>query len=768
YLFNPKLSTDELKDIITKMNISYNKNGENKTVYGEYDKLSDIKHTSLCIDTSRFMQQFEDDPAVKDKYLKGIGYAELNSISWEDAPTVLREAQEKYHFGLLASPKDNLNYQNKTKVRSILHSSDAHQYSSDLENTNPKDMGHCFTWIKGEPSFEGLKYALEDPNSRIKIQEKSPFFEKTPPYIEKIIFPQPVDFTDSKKNKRNITITQTLYFNRYMNSIIGGRGSGKTTLLEVVKSISDSHKDCIFMKEGNEDSQRKEILYIPKDSIDNDNFSIEKYLSITNLEFSNKLSITDSEIFKIALSNNIEQLKQQLSESETKITNYSSEQMQTLIEEYNNTTKEIGEFNSLKTALEKLTSFFEPIDSINQAIVSVNKNSKLNNEIPRIDVTTILENIKNNKGKIDTQIKTLNDTLLTQKTELEKEFPDKNIQSITDAIQAEQAKIKQFNNEIIKIEKTKEQYKNLQDSIPQFVNEYKEKLEQYITDIKDKWGSKKQNHNHKELLENLKIDVKLTLDLDYFTNRVLSDFLNNKNHSYDSIIQDLFGSKDSSEIKKYCDINKKSWSITDSLDSTIIQDFFDMLSRKEGFGDILNFVFKSNTKGGDEWNVKTRMLHYIYSFSYIQTKIQLLYKDKPFEVLSAGEKGVISLLINIDIGEADIPLLIDQPEDYLDNNFIHNELIPILQEIKKNRQVIMVSHNPNLVVNGDSELVFVAKNISDQSGGFDYISGSLESNELINTNNFSENESMKQRICSIIEGGELAFKNRSKKYGIKE
>lgn len=241
YLFDPKLSIDELKNIISKMYITCNINRQNEKKNGTYENIKDIEHPQMCI-FSEDITKFETDHSVISvNYLKAIGYAELDSIPWDEAPTILRESQEIYHFGLLASPKESLNYENKTKIRCILHSSDAHQYPSNIDDTKSKELGHCFTWIKGEPSFEGLKYALEDPDSRIKIQEPDPFLERTPPYIESITFPQSITLTDSNKHSRSITVPQTLYFNRYMNSIIGGRGSGKTTLLEVIKSISDSH-----------------------------------------------------------------------------------------------------------------------------------------------------------------------------------------------------------------------------------------------------------------------------------------------------------------------------------------------------------------------------------------------------------------------------------------------------------------------------------------------------------------------------------------------
>ena len=95
--------------------------------------------------------------------------------------------------------------------------------------------------------------------------------------------------------------------------------------------------------------------------------------------------------------------------------------------------------------------------------------------------------------------------------------------------------------------------------------------------------------------------------------------------------------------------------------------------------------------------------------------------------------------------------IVDQPEDNLDNSFIMNELVPLIREVKKSRQLILSTHNANLVVNADSEQVIVAR----LDGDGDYISGSIENQDI--------NKSIKE----ILEGGEDAFRNRENKYGMK-
>ena len=79
-----------------------------------------------------------------------------------------------------------------------------------------------------------------------------------------------------------------------------------------------------------------------------------------------------------------------------------------------------------------------------------------------------------------------------------------------------------------------------------------------------------------------------------------------------------------------------------------------------------------------------------------------------------------------------------------------SDLVSIFKKIKKYRQVIIVSHNANLVVNADSEQVIVAKN---EDSTLSYIAGSLE------------NPTINEQICKILEGGKEAFEKRERKYG---
>jgi energy-coupling factor transporter ATP-binding protein EcfA2 len=118
---------------------------------------------------------------------------------------------------------------------------------------------------------------------------------------------------------------------------------------------------------------------------------------------------------------------------------------------------------------------------------------------------------------------------------------------------------------------------------------------------------------------------------------------------------------------------------------------------------------------------------------------------------SAGQKAAAILAFLLSFGEQ--PLIIDQPEDDLDNSLIYDLIVRQIQENKTRRQLIIATHNPNIVVNGDAEMIISLK----FTGGLIQLDtmGSLESREIRNS------------ICNIMEGGEEALDKRYKRIKMK-
>lgn len=145
---------------------------------------------------------------------------------------------------------------------------------------------------------------------------------------------------------------------------------------------------------------------------------------------------------------------------------------------------------------------------------------------------------------------------------------------------------------------------------------------------------------------------------------------------------------------------------------------------------------------------------YLFSLRYLQPHFELRWQDKALYQLSPGERGNLLLLFYLLIDKRDVPLIIDQPEENLDNQTVANMLVPAIKEAKERRQIIMVTHNPNLAVVCDTDQVIHASLNKTEGSRVDYKSGSIEHPDIT------------QLMIDILEGTKPAFDLRDAKYSI--
>ena len=145
------------------------------------------------------------------------------------------------------------------------------------------------------------------------------------------------------------------------------------------------------------------------------------------------------------------------------------------------------------------------------------------------------------------------------------------------------------------------------------------------------------------------------------------------------------------------------------------------------------------------------LLNYVYSFDYLAPKYSLTYDGQEIGQLSPGERGLLLLVFYLLVDEDDIPIVIDQPEENLDNQTIYRVLVRCIKRAKERRQVIMVTHNPNLAVVCDAEQIIHAS-CDKTDSRFRYEAGAIE------------HPGIKAKVVEILEGTEPAFKNRQGKY----
>jgi hypothetical protein len=150
---------------------------------------------------------------------------------------------------------------------------------------------------------------------------------------------------------------------------------------------------------------------------------------------------------------------------------------------------------------------------------------------------------------------------------------------------------------------------------------------------------------------------------------------------------------------------------------------------------------------------------WLYSTEHISIQYGIQYEGVAIEQLSPGTRGIVLLLLYLAVDLKDIrPLIVDQPEENLDPNSVFEELVPHFREASKRRQVIIVTHNANLVVNTDADQVIVAHSTGQSADSlpfFYYDCGSLE------------NSAIRRSVCQILEGGERAFLERERRYRLR-
>ena len=189
-----------------------------------------------------------------------------------------------------------------------------------------------------------------------------------------------------------------------------------------------------------------------------------------------------------------------------------------------------------------------------------------------------------------------------------------------------------------------------------------------------------------------------------------------------------------------------------SVDSTLafLDTIDDMLhfDRRESSGRETKITDQLR-RGGDPQDI----FDYLFGMSYLTPRYSLTFDQQEISQLSPGERGLLLLVFYLLVDKDDIPIIIDQPEENLDNQTIFKVLVKCIKAAKQRRQVIMVTHNPNLAVVCDAEQIICAT-CDKATNTFNYISGGIESPVI------------KSRVVEILEGTEPAFKNRKRKYGL--
>jgi predicted ATPase len=152
-------------------------------------------------------------------------------------------------------------------------------------------------------------------------------------------------------------------------------------------------------------------------------------------------------------------------------------------------------------------------------------------------------------------------------------------------------------------------------------------------------------------------------------------------------------------------------------------------------------------------HVELRQLYdYLWSFPYLEPEYSLKLDGKDLNHLSPGERGTLLLVFYLLVDRSNEPIIVDQPEENLDSQTVYRLLIPVIKEVKKRRQIIMVTHSPNIAVVCDAEQIIHA--FIDRANG----------NQVVYTTGSIESAQINKYLVDVLEGTRPAFDNRGSKY----
>lgn len=719
----------------------------------------------------------------------------------------------RFFFGKQSNTDFYLNKNGKRKqysltAKPVLTGCDAHSFKVldkklgkwfEEKNTKNEITDYSeITWIKANPTFEGLKQIIYEPENRIKIQESKPEEKNDYQTICK------VKFYDDAFSPKEILINQNL------TTIIGGKSTGKSILLKNIAESIDSEqvkkrieevdlseykktvsnfvvtwKDSQKNEKGKNNEINKKIIYIPQSFLnrlvekEESKTSIDEFiedvleqevnikntfleLRISNRKIEQNLTQDINDLFykeediKL-LSENIKKIGDkkgieiEIKKLETNISEFNKKIgiTKTEISKYDSLLKEINiskdTQETIKKDLEVLLNLkfqtnFDVFSTANEILKNLSPERQ---KILQEKIQLILKKAKSDwKEKIENEYKKL------QKEKIEKEMNLKNlnekIKPFVENIQKSKLlkeKIKKLENENEKLKEIKKKEENLEK-----LNEDCEKFKKNI--IK----------NHARFFEKLsqaKIDI-------------LKHQSINKDKDLEFNVCIRFRNKSFQEnwINDFCN-QKKLNQITElSLQN---YNYMNPETFNSDLKKIIKMIWTKKILLKTAYSRKQAIKKLVQNWFVLDYKIKQNGED--ISDMSPGKKSLVFLKLLIMLDNSKCPILLDQPEDDLDNRTIYNDLVTFIKIKKKERQIIIVTHNPNLVVGADSECIIVANQdltndrSENQEYKFEYVQGALEDTFRIQKNQkILYKQGIKEHVCDVLEGGKNAFQKRKDKY----
>lgn len=760
-----------------------------------------LKHVSISYEEVHKLLESCDD--FKDSYAVATAVDEnLAEVPWNGRDYLRRKSiyyQSNFYLTsneatrkwALAEGEEEDRIKEFGSIKPCIWGSDAHSFDRMFE---PSECRYC--WIKADTSFEGLLQVLCEPKDRVYIGKYIP----SAPDPHRIIESITLNGEDYKGRK--------VVFNEGLTCIIGGRSTGKSLLirqlahainptyaaeqekhssLEPLRMLADS---TVTWKDGLSGEVRQ-IIYLPQTylnrTVDNPelNEGASKLIGDVLLQNEKVEASYKTLNSKLAAINNTvnveinkyfdtkekigclvqERLKEGTSAQFKKTVHDLEEQVKQLMDTSSVTPEELEEYAGLLTEIEKKRG-------------EVKRLSNDINGLNALPTPTL---------SIDESL--IDDSNLTQLTPSVADQIQQVVDKINSAVQPMwKQELAQINTDInVKLQETIKEGKALKVRIETL----RPKVEQNELLKKTADRLAKERECLKAAQEREKSIEELQKEQEESCKAILS-------------AHDLRGQA----YISYCDVVKGDTSgLSEELEFSAepIWKFNDFIERLRALINFRNLAgFRKETKfdlqnlDEDEFNnvrkellmqiwdavvnpvsskeiklrqgINSRDLVNVLSDDWYNIHYVVKNEGDDLKQMSPGKKGLVLLELIVELEKGTCPILIDQPEDDLDNQSIYTNLRSFIKEAKCRRQIIIVTHNANIALGADAEELIIANQHGagnkNRLAKFEYRSGSIENNiqDKKQSEYYLDQCSIQEHACRILEGGREALERRRKKY----
>lgn len=813
-------------------------------------------------------------------YLTAAGKIEWENLRWDQFTAEKQTIINERHAVFSAPPDAASILRSRESLRrqqvnyKILDCSDAH-YLSNSSQTNR--IGKCFTWIKADTTFEGLRHALVEYDLRVHIGDR-------PPKIE-IVRTEPTRFIQSVsiRKKEGAAFSekwfdQEVLLNADLVAVIGNKGSGKSALADVIGLLGDSGDETKYsflnkekfkrpadnkaqhytasLKWANGRVARKDLAdsikpgelptvrYIPQSYFEKvctdvaagketefhrelksvifshvtESFgkaSLDELIAYRTEEIKKAIGIRIAELHELnkrivaseeALKpENKQMLLNQLSEKESELRSLDATKPADPVEPPSETTP------AAIAAKTKLDELEKRLASVEQSVQETETKLRRNNVL-RESAKKVLQSIANLKRQIDAGCREIEPLLR------DLGIDPASVLKLDVQTEPVQASLRKLEDEAIVLRRLliaedssglEPDRANIIKEIAQTKEEMGEQAKKYQTDLT---AIREWNVRRNAIIGNIETTgtiaelKKRIADVDAVPAN-LTAAIQKRSECCRGIFQEILRLK-----VLYADLYKPVQDFIAAhpivqnklqlrfqvrmVDNGFADGFFEFVAQNvrgsfRGNGpkaiqeilehtnldiedDVMRFVNRVNellhkdengkepvelpvsaqvkAKKKNPVEVVLELYDYLFALNYLRPQFTLMAGDMDISMLSPGERGSLLLVFYLLVDKSKCPLIIDQPEENLDNKTVAELLVPCLWEAKKYRQVIIVTHNPNLAVVADAEQIIIATHNKKEGNEVRYHAGAIE------------NPDINSALLDVLEGTEPAFNNRRRKY----